>query len=67
VRNKFAAVRIDDNLTRVAELLSYSNVHRVPVLNTETGRVIDVISQSNIVAFIAANVGYHAHATRCPD
>lgn len=51
-RNRFEAVTTQDKLIRVLELLSTKELHRVPVQDGE-GRVVAVISQSNIIDFVS--------------
>jgi len=51
-RNKFAAVSTRDMLIKVLQLLSTKELHRVPVQD-ENGNLVAVISQSNIVDFLA--------------
>jgi CBS domain-containing protein len=51
-RNKFVKVSADQNLYDVAILLSDSSIHRVPVVDNN-GKVINIISQSNINQLLA--------------
>jgi len=51
-RNKFAAVSTRDKLLKVLQLLSTKELHRVPIQD-ENGKLIAVISQSNIIEFLA--------------
>jgi len=53
-RNRFFSVAPDAPLLRVSELLA-KGVHRVPVVNPQ-GKVINVISQSSIVKFLAEHL-----------
>jgi CBS domain-containing protein len=53
-RNRFVAVGSDAPLSRVSELLA-KGFHRVPVVDAQ-GKVINVISQSSIVKYLADNL-----------
>jgi len=53
-RNRFASVQQDAPLLRVSEILA-KGVHRVPVVNGQ-GKVVNVISQSSIVKYLADNL-----------
>lgn len=50
-RNRFVPVHMNDSLLKVAELLSQNDLHRVPVVD-EHGHILDIISQSTLVAFL---------------
>lgn len=52
-RNKFNAVKPSDSILRVVELMSLPSVHRVAVVAEDSkNQIIDIISQSSIVAWI---------------
>jgi CBS domain-containing protein len=53
-RNKFYPVYEDDTLLKVVEILANHGAHRVPVVSRETKKVIDIISQSTIIKFLAS-------------
>jgi len=51
-RHKFITVSENDTLDTVTKILADQSVHRVPVLD-ETGKVVNIISQSSIVQILA--------------
>jgi len=54
-RNAFRPVSLNSTLLDVANILKQSHVHRVPVVNQETGKCVHIISQSLILQFLAAH------------
>lgn len=54
VRNRFVPVHPEDSMYRAAQLLGSSEIHRVPVVDRE-GRLVDIISQSNLIKFFSDN------------
>lgn len=48
-RNPFHSVKPGDNLLDVAKLLAKPGVHRVPVVDSQTGEVVQIISQSSFI------------------
>jgi len=54
VRNRFVPVHPEDTLYKAAQLLASPEVHRVPVVDRE-GRLVDIISQSNLIKFLSVN------------
>jgi len=55
-RNAFRPVSPKSNLLDVANILKQRHVHRVPVVNQETGKCVQIISQSLILQFLATNL-----------
>jgi len=54
-RNPFHSVHKDANLYEVAEILS-RGLHRVPVVDSE-GKLVSIISQSNIISLLNQHLG----------
>lgn len=54
-RNVFKPVSLTSNLLDVANILKQRNIHRVPVVNQETGKCVQIISQSLLLKFIASS------------
>lgn len=50
-RNRFQSCHVDDPLSKVFDILGTTESRRVPVVDSE-GKVLDIISQSNIMAFL---------------
>eukprot|EP01102_Stenamoeba_stenopodia_P002834 TRINITY_DN1269_c0_g3_i1.p1 TRINITY_DN1269_c0_g3~~TRINITY_DN1269_c0_g3_i1.p1 ORF type:complete len:314 (-),score=57.67 TRINITY_DN1269_c0_g3_i1:193-1134(-) len=55
-RNPFHSVKPGDSLLDVAKLLSKPGVHRVPVVNPQTGAVVQIISQSSFIQLFAKHL-----------
>lgn len=53
-RHKFCPVSLSSTILEVAKILAVPDVHRVPVV--EDGRVVNIISQSSVVNFLASNL-----------
>jgi len=53
-RNPFKPVNVNSTLLEVASVLRIRGVHRVPVIDPETGKCIHIISQSVILNFISS-------------
>lgn len=58
-RNPFLAVSPTDGVRKVIELLTRADVHRVPVVG-DSGELLDIISQSRVIAFLQQNVQHAA-------
>lgn len=56
-RHAFHPVHPEAPLAEVVRVLGTSGVHRVPVVDSTTGKVVDIISQSTFVQFLAKNRG----------
>jgi len=54
-RNPWVPVKAGSSLKSVVEILAYQHVHRVPILGDD-GKVVNIITQSDIVAFISAHL-----------
>ena len=48
---------IHTELPQVVEQLAQPSVHRVAVLERGTDKIVDIISQSTVIAFIQSKVG----------
>jgi len=52
-RNAFKPVSLTTTLLDVAHILKQRNIHRVPVVSSETGKCVQIISQSLVLQFIS--------------
>lgn len=60
-RHQFRAVHADSPLAEVLHVLGTAGVHRVPVTDRATGKVVDIVSQSTFIQFV------EKHKAACAD